>query len=165
MRLRPLLVAVAALLAAVITQTTLFSRFQYVTPDLVLLLSILFATTSIRRELVLLLAFGGGLVIDLLSSTPLGLRAAVFTVISFIAVRTAHRVDVGPVAVALWAGVLTLVGVVLFLITGTLFGQGGLVATDLGRRLLFVPLTNLVLTFAIAPLLNRLISGKVRGLL
>lgn len=165
MRLRPLVVAVAALLVAVVAQTTLFSRFEYVTPDLVLLLSILFATTSLRRELVLLLAFSGGLVIDLLSSTPLGLRAAVFTVIAFIAIRTAHRVDIGPVAVALWAGLLTLAGVVLFLIIGTLFGQGGLVATELGRRLVFVPLANLVLTFLIAPMLDRMITGKVRGLM
>lgn len=165
MRLRPLAVALISLLVAVVAQTTLFSRFRYVTPDLVLLLSILFATTALRRELVLLLAFAGGLVIDLLSSTVLGLRAAVFTVIAFVAIRTVHRVDIGPVAVALWAGLLTLVGVVLFLVVGTLFGQGGLVATDLGRRLLFVPLSNLVLTFAIGPMLNRMISGKVRGLL
>lgn len=165
MRLRPLAVALVSLLVAVVAQTTLFSRFRYVTPDLVLLLSILFATTALRRELVLLLAFAGGLVIDLLSSTVLGLRAAVFTVIAFVAIRTVHRVDIGPVAVALWAGLLTLVGVVLFLVLGTLFGQGGLVATDLGRRLLFVPLSNLVLTFAIGPMLNRMISGKVRGLL
>jgi len=165
MRLRPIAVALASLVVAVVAQTTLFSRFRYVTPDLVLLLSILFATTALRRELVLLLAFGGGLVIDLLSSTVLGLRAAVFTVIAFVAIRTAHRVDIGPVAVALWAGLLTLAGVLLFLVMGTLFGQGGLVATDLGRRLLFVPLTNLALTLAIAPMLNRMISGKVRGLL
>lgn len=165
MRLRPIAVALASLLVAVVAQTTLFSRFRYVTPDLVLLLSILFATTALRREMVLLLAFGGGLVIDLLSSTVLGLRAAVFTVIAFVAIRTAHRVDLGPVAVALWVGLLTLAGVVLFLILGTLFGQGGLVATDLGRRVLFVPLTNLALTFGVAPMLNRMISGKVRGLM
>lgn len=165
MRLRPVVVALSTLVVAVVAQTTLFSRFEYVTPDLVLLLSILFATTSMRREAVLVVAFLGGLVIDLLSSTVLGLRAAVFTVVAFIAIRTAHRVDIGPAAVALWAGLLTLAGVVLFLIVGTLFGQGGLVATDLGRRLLFVPLTNLALTFAIAPMLERMISGKVRGLM
>lgn len=165
MRFRPVVVSLAALVVAVVAQTTLFSRFEYVTPDLILLLSILFATTSLRREIVLVLAFMGGLVIDLLSSTVLGLRAAVFTVIAFIAVRTAHRADIGPVAVALWAGLLTLAGVVLFLVLGTLFGQGGLIATGLGRRLIFVPLTNLVLAFVIAPVLDRMISGKVRGLM
>src|SRR5690606_5136117 len=116
MRARSLIVALVSLVVAVVAQTTLFSRFQFVTPDLVLLMTIIFATTEMRRELVLLLAFLGGLVVDLLSSTVMGLRAAVFTVVGYLAIRTVHRVDLGPVAVALWVGVLTLVGVGLFLL-------------------------------------------------
>lgn len=165
MRARVLLVVLASLVVAVILQTTLFSRFDYITPDLVLLLAILLATTDIPREGVLVMAFTGGLVVDLLGSTALGLRAAAFTVVGYLAIRTVHRVDLGPVAVALWVAALTLVGVALFLVVGTLFGQGGLVSTGLGRRLIFVPLSNLVLSFVLAPLLNRMISGKVRGLL
>ena len=165
MRIRVAVAAVGTLLVAVIIQTTLISRFQFVTPDLVLLISILFATTGMRREGVLLMAFTGGLVIDLLSSTVLGLRAAVFTVVAYIAIRTVHRVDLGPVAVALWVGVLTLLGVVLFLLIGTLFGQGGLIGTGLGRRVIFVPVTNMLLSFGVAPLLNRLISREHRGVL
>ncbi|HLT96784.1 MAG TPA: rod shape-determining protein MreD [Acidimicrobiia bacterium] len=165
MRPRALGFALLSLVVAVVLQTTLFVRFRIFTPDLVLLLSILFAITDMRREGVLVMAFTGGLIVDLLSSNLLGLRAAVFSVIAFLAVRTVHRVDIGPVAVAIWAGLLTLVGVVLFLLLGTLFGQGGLVATDLGRRLVFVPLSNLVVSFAVAPLLNRLITGRTRGLI
>lgn len=165
MRARSLIVALLSLVVAVVAQTTLFSRFQFVTPDLVLLMAIIFATTEMRRELVLLLAFLGGLVVDLLSSTVMGLRAAVFTVVGYLAIRTVHRVDLGPVAVALWVGVLTLVGVALFLLIGTLFGQGGLVTTGLARRIIFVPLTNLAMSFLIAPLLNRLIGGRARGVL
>jgi len=165
MRPRALGFALLSLVVAVVLQTTLFVRFRIFTPDLVLLLSILFAITDMRREGVLVMAFTGGLIVDLLSSNLLGLRAAVFSVIAYLAVRTVHRVDIGPVAVAIWAGLLTLVGVVLFLLLGTLFGQGGLVATDLGRRLVFVPLSNLVVSFAVAPLLNRLITGRTRGLI
>jgi rod shape-determining protein MreD len=165
MRIRDLVAAVGVLLVAVIVQTTLISRFRFVTPDLVLLISILFATTGMRREWVLLMAFTGGLVIDLLSSTVLGLRAAVFTVVAYVAIRTVNRVDLGPVAVALWVGALTLVGVVLFLLVGTLFGQGGLIGTGLGRRVVFVPVTNLLLSFGATPLLNRLISREHRGVL
>lgn len=165
MRPRVVIVALVSLLVVVIVQTTLISRFRFVTPDLVLLLSILFALTSMRREGVLVMAFLAGLVIDLLSSTPLGLRAAVFTIVAFIAIRTVHRVDIGPVAVAIWVGVLTLIGVVLFLVIGTLFGQGGLIGTGLGRRVLFVPLTNLLLSFGLAPVLNRLIPSEHRGVL
>lgn len=165
MRIRVVAAALGALLVAVIVQTTLISRFRFVTPDLVLLLSILFALTAMRREGVLLMAFLGGLVIDLLSSTPLGLRAAVFTIVAYLAIKTVHRVDLGPVAVAVWVGLLTLVGVVLFLLVGTLFGEGGLIVTGLGRRVLFVPLTNLLLSFGAAPLLNRMISREHRGVL
>jgi rod shape-determining protein MreD len=165
MRARSLMVALLSLVAAVVAQTTLFSRFQFVTPDLVLLITILFATTQMRSELVLLMAFLGGLVVDLLSSTVMGLRAAVFTVVAYLAVRTVHRVDLGPVAVALWVGLLTLVGVALFLLVGTLFGQGGLVTTGLARRIVFVPLTNLAMSFLFAPLLNRLMGGRARGVL
>lgn len=165
MRARTLIVAAVSLLVAVVAQTTLFSRFQFVTPDLVLLITIVFATTAMRSELVLLFGFVGGLVVDLLSSTVMGLRAAVFTVVAYLAIRTVHRVDLGPVAVAVWVGLLTLVGVALFLLVGTLFGQGGLVTTGLGRRIVFVPLTNLAMSFLVAPLLNRLIGGRARGVL
>lgn len=165
MRIRVVVVALLALVLAVVVQTTLFSRFRFVTPDLVMLLTILFATTDMRREGVLVAGFAGGLVVDLLSSTVLGLRAAVFTVVAYLAIRTVHRVDLGPVAVALWAGLLTLVGVGLFLLVGTLFGQGGLIATGLGRRIVFVPLTNLALSFLVAPVLNRMIRREIRGVL
>lgn len=165
MRARALIVAIVSLVVAVVIQTTLFSRFRFVTPDLVLLLTILLAVTDLRREVVVVMGFLGGLVIDLLSSTVLGLRAAVFTAVAYIAVRTVHRVDIGPVAVAIWVGLLTLAGVVLFLVVGTLFGEGGLIVSGLGRRIVFVPLTNLVLSFFLAPLLNRLISSQTRGVL
>lgn len=165
MRARALIAAVVSLIVAVVIQTTLFSRFRFVTPDLVLLLTILLAVTDLRREFVLVMGFLGGLVIDLLSSTVLGLRAAVFTAVAFIAIKTAHRVDIGPVAVAVWVGLLTLVGVVLFLVVGTLFGEGGLIVSGLGRRIIFVPLTNLILSFFLAPVLNRLIGGRSRGVL
>lgn len=164
MRARQILVASLVLVVAVVVQTTLFSRFEFVTPDLVLLISILFATTGLRAEAVLVMSFLGGLIVDLLGSTVLGLRAAVFTVAAYLAVRTVHRVDLGPVAVALWVGALSLVGVALFLVLGTLFGQGGLVGTDLGRRIVLVPLANMVLSLPVAPILNRFLSVDPRGL-
>lgn len=165
MRLRPLLVGMVAVLAAILIQTTLFSRFRFVTPDLVILIAILFALTGLRRESVLVFAFAGGLIVDLLGSTVLGLRAAVFSVVAYLAVRTVDRVDVGPAAVALWVGGITLIGVVLFLLVGTLFGQGGLIGTGLGRRIVLVPLTNMALSLPLAPVLTRLMTTDQRGLL
>lgn len=165
MRLRQIVIAVIVLVVAVVVQTTLFSRFRFITPDLVLLISILFATTGLRNEAVLVMSFVGGLVVDLLGSTVLGLRAAVFTLAGYLAIRTVHRADLGPVAVAVWAGAITLVAVVLFLLIGTLFGQGGLIGTGLGRRIVLVPLANLVFTFPLAPALTRILTSDPRGVL
>ena len=73
--------------------------------------------------------------------------------------------EFGPVAVAVWVGLLTFGGVALFLILGTLFGQGGLIGTGLGRRIVFVPVTNMALSFLVTPMLSRLLNGDRRGLL
>lgn len=165
MRGRAVLAAVVAVLAAVVLQTTLINRFQFVSPDLVLLVSILLALTSLRKEAVLLFAFVGGLTVDLIGPTLLGLRASIATLTAYLALRTVGRVDLGPVAVAIWVGLMTLVGVTLFVLIGTLFGQGSLVTTGLGRRLSLVPLANLVLSFPIAPLLSRMMNTDPRGVM
>ena len=95
MRLRLLLVPLACLVVAVILQTTLFSRFSFVTPDLVLLVIILLATTDLPAEGVLVWRSREGL-----SSTcwapPRWLRAAASPSSVTSAVKTAHRVDIGP---------------------------------------------------------------------
>lgn len=158
-------ISVGLLLVALILQTTLIARFRFVTPDLMMLLAVGFALTSIRREAVLVLAFSAGLAVDMLSSTVLGLRAAVFTIVAYVAIRTAHRVEFGPVAVAVWVGLLTLAAVALFLVVGTVFGQGGVIGTGIGRRLVLVPLANMALSFLVAPMLTRLLNGDRRGLL
>ena len=165
MRPRALALSALLLLLGLIVQTTLIARFRFVTPDLMMLLAISFALTALRREAVLFLAFSAGLAVDMLSSTVLGLRAAVFTIVAYAAIRTAHRVEFGPVAVAVWVGLLTFGGVALFLILGTLFGQGGLIGTGLGRRIVFVPVTNMALSFLVTPMLSRLLNGDRRGLL
>ncbi len=165
MRLRPLIVGVAALLVAVVLQTTLVSRFRFVSPDLVVLVVIVFALSGLRREIILLLAFTGGLVMDLLGPTVLGLRATVATVAAYLAIRTASRVDLGPVAVALWVGAITLASMALFVLIGTLFGQGAVIASGLGRRMALVPLANLVLSFPIASVLTRMMSTDPRGVM
>ncbi|CAN5816042.1 hypothetical protein BH23ACT5_BH23ACT5_06050 [soil metagenome] len=165
MRLRPLLVGLLALLVAVVLQTTLVSRFRFVSPDLIVLVAIVFALSGLRREIVLLLAFGGGLVMDLLGPTVLGLRASVVTVAAYLAIRTASRVDLGPVAVALWVGGITLASMALLVLVGTLFGQGPEITSGLGRRMVLVPLANLALSFPIAPILTRMMSTDPRGVM
>jgi rod shape-determining protein MreD len=159
MRLRTIAAVVLLYLVAIVIQTTLFGRITIVTPDLVMLVSILLALTRIRPEAVLGLAFLTGLIVDLLGSSLLGLRAIVFTVVAYIAVRTRERAEVGRLATALWAGVLTLIGVVLLVLIGTLFNQSTLFGERSVALIFLVPLANAIVAAIFAPLVVRLVNG------
>ncbi len=153
----PLLVGLVILLAVVI-QTTLFGRLRIVTPDLVMLIGILLALTRLRPEAVLGIAFLSGLIIDLLGASLIGLRAVVYTAVAYIAIRTRERAELGRITIAIWAGILTLVGVVLLILIGTLFGQGTLLGDDAINRMILVPLANLVVAALVAPTFVRLVD-------
>ena len=158
MRLRSTLTVGVLLLAAVVLQTTLFSQTEPFTPDLVMLVVIMLCLTKIRPEVLLGVAFLAGLAVDLLGSAVLGLRAIVFTVVAYLAMRTKDRADVGRIVTGLWAGLMTLAGVVLLIIVGTLFGQGVLLGEGVVDRLFLVPLANLILALILAPSFVRLID-------
>jgi len=158
MRGRTGLIVVVLLMAAVVVQTTLFGRTRLVTPDLVLLLIIILCLTRIRPEITLAVAFTSGLMIDLLGPSALGLRAVVYTTVAYLGIRTRDRAEIGRVAVALWAGALTLLGVVLLMLIGTLFGQSSLLGENTLSRLILVPLANLAIGAALAPIVVRLVD-------
>lgn len=146
------------LLLALVLQTTLISQLEFFTPDLVALAVILLALTRTRPEIVLGIAFTAGVVVDLVGSSLVGLRAIVFTLVVYTALRTKERAEVGRVVTALWAGVLSLLGVALLMLVGTLFGQASLMGSDILSRLVLVPLANLVLASLLAPLFVRLVD-------
>ncbi len=158
MRGRTALVIGLTVLIAVIIQTTLFGRLRIVTPDLVMLIGILLALTRIRTEAVLAVAFISGLIMDLLGASLIGLRAVVYTTIAYIAIRTKERAELGRITIALWAGLLTLVGVVLLLLVGTLFGQAALVGESALSLMILVPLANLAIAALVAPTFVRLVD-------
>lgn len=147
------------LVFAVVVQTTLFNQIRSVSPDLVMLMVILIALTRIRPELVLGTAFLSGLLVDMLGSSLMGLRAVVFTTVAYIALRTRHRAEIGRFAIAIWAGLLSFAGVVLLVLVGTLFGQTSLLGPNLTQKILVVPIANLVIAALIAPLFVRLVDG------
>ena len=151
-------IVASILVVAVVVQTTLFGQVRPIAPDLVLLVAVLFGLTRIRGELVLLIAFSAGLLVDLLGSSLIGLRAVVFTTVAYAALRTRTRAEIGRLPMALWAGVLTFFGLALLVIIGTLFGQTNLVGPDIGLRMIMVPVTNLVLAALIAPYFIRLVD-------
>ncbi len=146
------------LVAAVVIQTTFFGTIRIITPDLVLLVSILLALTRIKPEFILAITFAAGLMVDLIGSSLLGLRAIVFMSAAYIALRTRERADIGRVATALWAGALTFIGVLLLVLLGTLFGQSMILGQHVFSRLFTVPLANMLLAFLIAPILVRIVD-------
>jgi len=158
MRLRSVLTVGALLLAAVVLQTTLFSQTEPFIPDVVMLVVILLCLTRIRPELLLGIGFISGLAVDLLGSAVLGLQAIVFTVVAYLAIRTKDRADVGRIVTGLWAGMVTLAGVVLLIVVGTLFGQSVLLGEGVVDRLFLVPLTNSILALIVAPTFVRVID-------
>lgn len=158
MRGRIALVIGLMVVFAVVVQTTLFGRLRIVTPDLVLLIGILLALTKVRPEAVLGVAFISGLIVDLLGASLLGLRAVVYTVVAFIAIRTKERAELGRVTIAIWAGVLTFIGVVMLILIGTLFGQASLLGESAVSRMILVPLANLAVAGLVAPTFVRLVD-------
>ncbi len=158
MRGRTALIIGLTVLIAVLVQTTLFGRLQVVTPDLVMLVGILLALTRVRTEAVLAIAFLSGLIMDLLGASLIGLRAVVYTTIAYIAIRTKERAELGRVTISIWAGLLTLLGVVLLLLLGTLFGQVALVGEEGVSVMVLVPLANTALAALFAPTFVRLVD-------
>jgi rod shape-determining protein MreD len=158
MRGRTALVIGVTILVAIVIQTTLFGRLRVVTPDVVMLIGILLALTRVRPELVLGVGFISGLVMDLLGASLIGMRAVVYTTVAFIAIRTKERAELGRVTIAVWAGVLTLVGIAMLLLVGTLFGQASLVGDDAFSVMILVPLANLAVAALLAPPFVRLVD-------
>lgn len=159
MRLPKGLMVASIIVLAVVVQTTLFGQIRVVAPDIVLLVVILLALTRIRPEIVLGIGFLSGLLVDLLGSSLLGLRAVVFSIVAYVAIRTRDRADVGRFALAFWAGVLSFIGVVLVVLIGTLFGQSTQLGPNVTTSLLAIPLANLALASLFGPLFVRLIEG------
>lgn len=159
MRLPKGLIVGTIALVAIVIQTTLFGQLDLITPDLVMLVAILLALTRIKPEAVLGIAFAAGLVVDLLGSSLTGLRAVAFTIVAYLALRTRERAAIGRPAAAIWAGAITLVGVVLLVTIGTLFGQTSLLGPGVGTNLLVVPLANLLVAGIVAPMFVRLVDG------
>ena len=158
MRGRPALVIGVTILLAVLVQTTLFARLRIVTPDLVLLIGIFLSLTRIRPEAVLGVAFISGLIVDLLGASLLGLRAVVYTIVAYIAIRTKERAELGRATIAIWAGLLTFVGVVLLILVGTLFGQISLLGANAASRMILVPLANVAVAGLLAPTFVRIVD-------
>lgn len=148
MRARPVVIALGLVVLAVVLQTTVFAPGNIqpfgAAPNLVLLV-VIGCARYLDSEPALLVGFTGGLLVDLLSSSPLGLWAMVLTAVAFLTLKVRKRAADGPVAIAVGVFALTLVGQVLFVFVGTLFGQKTIEDPEVLRKLFLPALYNLIL--------------------
>jgi rod shape-determining protein MreD len=163
MRTRAIGLSLLAAALAVLLQTTLFGQVRIfdVAPDLVML-TVIAVARRLDAEPAVLLGFTSGLAMDLLGSSPLGLRALVLTLIAYATVRMRDRFDVNVVATGLAVVLLSLLGIVLVVVIGTLFGEASFRDPNVLRKILLIPVYNLVLGIAVLPLLTRLVGGRRR---
>jgi rod shape-determining protein MreD len=158
--------SLALILIGVLVQTTLFSvggiRPFRVAPDVVMVVTIVTARW-LDDDAALLVGFTGGVLVDLLASSLLGWRALTLTLVAYMAVRARSRFDLGLMSGALVVLVLSLAGVVLLGVIGTLFGQATLTEPDALRRIMLVPGYNFVLAFLAQPIIARALEGRSRS--
>lgn len=161
MRTRLIALSLLVVALAVLLQTTLFAQVRIfeVAPDLVLLTVIALAR-RLDAEPAVLLGFTSGLGMDLLGSSPLGLRALVFTVVAYVVVRTRDRFDINVVATGMAVLLLSLLGVLLIVVIGTLFGEATFRDPNVFRKILLTPVYNLILGAGILPLSTLLLVGR-----
>lgn len=160
--IRPGLMALLLALVGLVIQATLFRRFDWLTPDLVVLVVCVSALTLAPIAELLLGFFAGALVDVSIASSVLGLRSFTYTVVAFLAIRSRETADSGFLAVGIWVGVLTLISVVVLLVVGITFGQSGELGTQVTRRLIQVPLSNLLGAALLAIPITRVLQ-KSRG--
>ena len=163
MRTRAIGLSLLAAAVAVLLQTTLFAQVRVleVAPDLVML-TVIAVARRLDAEPAVLLGFTSGLAIDLLGSSPLGLRSLVLTLVAYATVRTRDRFDINVIATGVAVVLLSLLGVVLIAVIGTLFGEASFRDPYVFRKILLVPLYNLVLGLAVFPLVMLVVAGSRR---
>ena len=155
---RSVVLALVMALVGLIVQATLFRRFSWLTPDLVVLVVCTSALT-LHPTSALLVGFLAGAMVDLsIASSVLGLRALVYTVVAYFAVRTRTRAESGFLAAGIWIALLTAASVVLLLVVGITFGQSGELGSQIVPRLIQVPLSNFLIGSLLAIPLTRLLQ-------
>lgn len=158
--------SIVAVLLAVIAQTTLFASLDEfgIVVDVVLVVVVV-AARWLDPEPALLVGFTGGVVFDLVRTTPIGLRALTFTLVAYGATRFFQSTEGTHLTGAMAVSVLSLVGVVLFTVVGTLFGQRLFEGIDIVQTFILLPLFNGVLSLLIAPMIRRVMVPRKPALL
>jgi rod shape-determining protein MreD len=156
-------ISLLATLVAIVLQTTIFApgRIQPlgVAPALVTLV-VIAVSTQVEAEYLLLIGFTAGILMDLLGGGTLGLWAMTLTVVAYAAGRFRGRFNDGPAYVAGIVFGLTVFGQFLFVLLGTLFGQGTIAEPGVVRKILLPGVWNLLLTLPVFWALARVFKSR-----
>lgn len=150
MRRSRIVIAVLAVVIAIVLQTTVFGAGRIeplgVAPALVTLVVIAIAP-YVEAEVTILLGFTAGILMDLIGSGTLGLWAMSLTIVAYIAARLGARYrDRVTVFLGVVLG-LTLVGQLVYVVLGTLFGQEIAGEPNVVSKILLPAIWNLVLAY------------------
>lgn len=163
---RPVLIALTAVFLGVVLQTTMFGdgRIQPLGASPLLVLAIVIASVRyLEPEPALLLGFTGGLLLDLLGGSPLGLWAIVHMVVAYVVLRIRARFDDGAPVIAVSFFLLTMFAQGLFLLESTLFGQRMFATNGLLKQLFLPAVYTTLLAGAVVPLMTRLLREQTMG--
>jgi len=159
-------ISLVAILVAIVLQTTVFGAGQIeplgVAPALVTLVLIGVAP-RVESEYLLLIGFTAGILMDLIGSGTLGLWAMTLTFVAYGAGRVQHRFSDGVAYIAGTVFGLTVLGQVIFVLLGTLFGQGTMSEPGVISKILLPGLWNLVLTVPVFWVLDKAFRTRESG--
>jgi rod shape-determining protein MreD len=157
-------VAVALALLGIALQTTLFVRFRPfdASPALALLVVLALCRHMGRLES-LLVGFGTGLVLDLLSETALGLWALVATSVAFATVRLRHRFEDDVTLLVPGVFLISFGAMALYGLLGTIFGEQTLADAQVVRKMLLPAVYNTLLAVVVLPPVTKLIGERGQG--
>lgn len=166
MRRSRIAVSLVAIIVAIVVQTTVFGAGGIepfgVAPTLVILVIIALAP-HVELEYLVLLGFTAGILVDLIGSGTLGLWAMSYTVVAYIAGRVQARYSDSVVLSLVAAGLLTLVGQVVYVFLGTLFGQGTISQPGVVSKMLLPALWNVVLAYPVFWVIRFVLASRDRS--
>ncbi|MCB2224187.1 MAG: rod shape-determining protein MreD [Actinobacteria bacterium] len=161
---RRIVLASLLIVAAVGLQTTLFADLRPLdaAPALALLV-LMGAGRHMLERPALLIGFGSGLLLDLLSESPLGLWALVHTVVVFVVIRFRERSEDDPIILGFGVFVLTAGALTLFAVLGTIFGEKTLADAGIVRKIVLPAAYNTVLAAAVLPGITWMLGTRRRS--
>ena len=157
MRRSRIVVSIVAVVIAIVIQTTVFGTGNIQplgAPPALVTLVIVALAPHIEAEYHVLLGFTAGILIDLIGSGTLGLWAMTLTVVAFASSRLARRYADSIVASIGATFALTVLGQLVYVLLGTLFGQGTLGEPNVISKILLPAVWNAILAYPVFWLLR-----------